>query len=143
MTSKADLLALAERCEQATANEQEAILREARSLVYPRPTEGIRSPEWQEWTAKIGAVGRMLDAGAYESAAMQLVPGGNDGEWNTGRFNVDPGKCFAQAGVQGDIVVEGVSFGQGLKVRGTATAATPALALLAALLRALAHQEAD
>lgn len=74
-------------------------------------------------------------------AAETLVPGGENGRWNTGKFNTNAKKCTAQVAVEDEIFIETGSLGRGLKVRSSAIAATPALALCAAALRALAGGE--
>lgn len=71
------------------------------------------------WSAKCVRFGTMLDAGAYESAAMSLVP--ENTSWATGVGGKEPEWIWAWVG------------SPLLNLR---HAATPALALIAAALRA-------
>lgn len=107
---RAGLVELAERCEAATATEQEALLREAGRLV-------LRDE------ARLGAFICMLGADAFESAAMALLP-----EFMP--FHLDRDRndllCYASIWQVNRLV------GWSLK------ASTPALALCAACLRARA-----
>lgn len=89
----------------------------------------------------VGMYGNHPSYTASLDAAMTLVPGGENGRWNTGKFNTNAKKCTAQVAVEDEIFIETGSLGRGLKVRSSATAATPALALCAAALRALAGGE--
>jgi hypothetical protein len=65
--TKAEIIALAERCEGASAAQQDELIDDAWDVLGP-----IR-----HWTAEQAArIAEMLDAEAYESAAMILVPHG-------------------------------------------------------------------
>ena len=94
----------------------------------PKRTPFASSTVALQWTASL-------------DAAMTLVPGGENGRWNAGKFNVDPNKCSAQVAIEDEIFIERGSLGRGIKVRASGTARTPALALCAAALRALAKEE--
>lgn len=96
---------------------------------------GNTGPTGQKRSASLPAYTASLDA------AMTLVPGGENGRWNAGKFNVDPNKCSAQVAIEDEIFIERGSLGRGIKVRASGTARTPALALCAAALRALAKEE--
>ena len=67
MTSKQDILALADRVEKAEASEQAEMIADAWDVLGP-----IR--KWE--SAEAARFADMLDAEAYESAAMMLVPEG-------------------------------------------------------------------
>lgn len=125
MTDRAKLLELAERVERATGAQQAEMLNAARDAILGGDvaTAGSRldSGKWI----------RMIDAESYESAAMSLVPSGwklrqmnfsapcvGDRSWHLNLHGGNEGKdCFVGRG------------------------ATPALALTAAALRALATKE--
>lgn len=121
------LLELAERCEGASADEQATLLIEAFDLIdwrsKPGRSAGItqHNPRWFKFD-------KMIRAEAYESAAMMLVPEGDDisGErfrlehWNAASV-IHAAHVRATAWVPGAIRVY---------------AASPALALTAASLRA-------
>lgn len=85
------LTELADRCERAGADEQRELLIEAFRIVKgPCPTvRQVRQPDgsfwpgdglgpytdkYKEWSATSNRFNRMLDAEAYESAALMLVP---------------------------------------------------------------------
>lgn len=122
-----DLLSLAVRVEAAEAREQRALLMEAYETVFGGPEctpinkwPGYSSPRWDRFHM-------MLDAEAYESAAMTLVPEGwtwtlNHLERSTSAHMLSPGPYPTKA---------------------RAVAATPALALAAAALRARANEQGD
>lgn len=112
-----DLLSLANECEQAKACDQHDLLRSAFKLVFGGPEcipidhwPGYKSPRWDRFHL-------MLNAEAYLNAAITLVP--DDYVWIAG-LGVDR-KPIAS-----------VEFGH------QRTAATTALALCAAVLRAMA-----
>lgn len=69
-TDTETLLALAERCEQASAEDQYDLIGDTWDAIGPRSRP---SP------ALSGAFGAMLDASAFESAALLLIPAG--GAW--------------------------------------------------------------
>lgn len=118
--SARELDALAERVEQATPEQQRDMLGLAWTALHPGPIFGTdQEPLW-------GRFLKMLCAEAYESAAMSLVPEGLSGRlsWCAGAAAAEvysPGKLGAATG--------------------TVAAATPALALTAAALRALASDQ--
>jgi hypothetical protein len=98
MTAPTTLLALADRCEQAAGPDQK--------LVMLSVLDALKLPSKQHY-----AIIRMIEVGAYESAAIALVPEGC--RW--------------------------MIMGNAAKVgRWPSRAATPALALCAAALRARA-----
>lgn len=116
------LLELAERCEQATADEARQLLIDARELVFPHPLNGGPStPESVVRRATFDAYVNCMKP-ALLDAAMTLVPEGM--AWVMG---VDvTGKHFAN--------VDFAARREG---------ATPALALCAAALRARAILEGE
>lgn len=123
MTEKSsDLLGLAERVEQATGPEQRGLLQEAWALCNPEPpiaAPGKWTSAWLDWQRKREWFDRLLDAGGPLDAAMSLVP-----EGSSLHLHLIPGHSTM------------VEVGIGKK----ATAATPALALTAACLRAIAKE---
>jgi hypothetical protein len=105
------LIELAERCEKAGAEEQRALLDEAWDALGPAVN----------WTAaQARRFGMMMDADAYESAAMLLVPEGWD---------------YLICRVDGEIQCE-IGPSNSFKNVGLVNAATPALAICASSLRA-------
>lgn len=105
-----ELIALAERCEAAGAGEQEELLEYAWLLVNCEHETPDDSDEMMGLFDRLRA---MLAVEAYESAALMLVP---------------EGKGF-------------VVMGNGAKVGGCiAASSTPALAIVAAALRARAGE---
>ncbi len=129
----ADLLA---RVEAAEAGEQRALLSEAFGELFPEPSADWRSnyaeerEAWNSWSMRRSAFRRMLDASAFESAAMMLVPEGRkvmlgeelkDVRWRATLSHYDAG----------DLVWR----------HPFAFAPTPALALTAACLRAIRTKE--
>lgn len=117
-----NLLKLAERAEQATADGQAAVLREAFEAIHgPKPSRVHGgSPELTIWLSLFNPFFYMLEAKAFESAALTLVPKGVGWALFDGKTVLTPDK-----GAQ--------FFGD---------AATPALALVAASLRARAAMDA-
>lgn len=107
-----ELLALAERCEKAKGEEQYELLCKAHLLV-----RGLKRYVRDDFA-------RMLDSGAYESAALSLVPEG----W---RFSVD--NAFGRGSAVCGAIVNNTAFAKNAQL-GDAT--TPALALTAACCRA-------
>jgi hypothetical protein len=117
------LIALAERVEAASADEQATLLIEAFDLIDWRSKPGAAgsvryNPRWFKFD-------KMIRAEAYESAAMMLVPEG------MGYGVADPKNGVRPSGLIFD--------GQGLAIE--RRAATPSLALTAAALRARAAGE--
>lgn len=109
-----ELLELAERCEQAMEVEQCDLLYAAYRIVGPE------SHDWR-WDHFLG----LLNAKAYLDAAMMLVPEG----WE--RFDVDA--TAPELGIDWTL--------HGRKREAKGTAATTALALCAAALRARTSME--
>lgn len=79
-----NLLTLATQIEQATEDQQREMLEEACTMIFPKPRV-VDEPEWQgpgtlreplyhAWCVRAQAFNAMLDAKAYESAAIMLVP---------------------------------------------------------------------
>lgn len=133
-----ELKALAERVEKASADEQIMMLREARGLAWPDASLADDAVLRQR-----NRFNRMIDVGAYESAALMLVPAGwcvgrMQEEWQTRRWHVmlsrRPSPAQARAFFAGCVI----------GVKSVATdepgAATAAAAMTAAALRALAAQ---
>lgn len=128
-------MSLAERIEAAGVDEQLAMLEEAFEALFPAPDSG-RSPDdgygWAATVAKNPAFiawcnlkqrfTAMLDAEAYESAAMMLVPEGCSWELMMSRTAIE-----AEA-----FIWDMTDLGTGNR----GIAATPALALAAAAIRA-------
>ena len=123
MSKHDDLLALAERCEKATAEQQRELLEAAYTAIFGHPpVHEYRQPDGQRVTAFL----RMLDAEAFESAAMTLLPEG----WRIDYYtdcDADGGRLCLLMVFAGELVA--------------GSAATRALTYLAAILRALASQE--
>ena len=146
----ADLMELAERVEALQGRNMEVDAEIARATGWVHKCSdvwGIGAPHWWKedkcfhdfagphWYGQ-GAI--LPPFTGSLDAAETLVPGGENGRWNTGKFNTDPNKCSAQIAIEDEIFIEAGSLGRGIKVRASATAATPALALCAAALRARA-----
>jgi hypothetical protein len=110
MTDPTTLLALAERCEQAVGVDQKAVMLAV--------VDALKLPSKQHYS-----IIRMIEVGAYESAAIALVPAGH--EWL--RKN---GQCMTVYRVPADLK----EWARHIDARG----ATLALALCAAALRARA-----
>ena len=133
MTTRTTLLALAERVEAATTTEQREMLEAAFVAVHgPKPARvhGGTS-EWIAWLDLHNPFFALLQAGGFLDAAMSLVPSGCS-EWNVEAWKapgaIHPAHVRATAWVSGAARVY---------------ASTPALALTAACLRALAVLEQD
>lgn len=143
MTEKSSLLSLAERVEAAGAGEQREMLESAFRAIHGEKPARIPggSPEWLAWLDRYNPFHRMLEAKAYESAALSLVPEG--WRWQAGQFNIDPLKCSADLAQAGQIEAEGIRYGTGLRMRAQGKAATPALALTAACLRAISGGKSE
>jgi hypothetical protein len=117
-----DLLALAERCEQAAAEQQRDLLEEAWWAL-----SGMASSRARGLAAIDQRFLKMLEAEAYESAAMTLVPEGMD--WQVGH-----GIETEHGGRPSNYAWCGEGEGE------LRFAATPALALCAAALRTIKSQ---
>lgn len=121
------LLDLARRCEAAEADEQRGLLMEAWDAIHgPRPkfskANAYRSDsEWSVWYDRRGTYTRMLGVGAYESAAMSLIPEGH--AWDL---------AVSSTAIAARVYPDGAEDVDDARVGCT----TPALALCAASLRA-------
>lgn len=112
------MTALSDRVEAANADEQRAMLKEAYHALFPH-----NSPQYDH-QHRARFVG-FLDAGAYESAAMMLVPEG----WFTSDFHQGP-----SGGNWWDL--SRIRDGDQRYTSAAGMASTPALALTAAAIRA-------
>jgi len=135
------MTALSDRVEAASADEQRAMLEAAFVAIHgdepPSEYDGLAwkqnnpdfSPAWTTYISKRGQFQRLLDAEAYESAAMMLVPE----EWSVrvGRF--DDGTGYA--GLAKNDMHMGAEDPDEWYWE-CENAATPTLALTAACLRA-------
>jgi hypothetical protein len=114
MTDPTTLLALAERCEQAAGVDQKAVMLAV--------VDALGLPSKQHCL-----IVRMIEIGAYESAAVTLVPEGCD--WHC-QSNPSVTACWASVDpMKFDLKLQ--EWGSGMR-----RASTPALALCAAALRA-------
>lgn len=120
--SEAELIALAERCEAATAEEQFALLSEAHYLIAGGDSLGMSLTSYRQWLPT-NVFGKLLEAGAFTDAALMLVSDG----W-VGLVGI-PANGGCQLQPSNDPFVQ-------IEVR----AATPGLAICAAALRARARQ---
>lgn len=130
MSGEQTLLDLAARVEAATGPDRE-LFEDVFRECFPKPERiwvtdntGPWTDEYTEWQARQSRFYELLDAEAFESAAMTLVPEGL--EWGVG-FEMGRGTAFTNK-------ADGSSFSHDW------VAATPALALCASALRAIAHQ---
>jgi hypothetical protein len=130
------LMGLAERCEQAPAEEQREWLEQAFYAINEAPDYG--TDERAEWVEKSRRFHRLINADAFLDAAMTLVPEGC--LW----------RLEQRSGVERRDGIEHRSFNAlaGLfdfdgYSQLFAIAATPALALTAASLRAIASKGTD
>jgi hypothetical protein len=125
-----DLHSLAARAEAADPSEQREVLNAAFRAIHgekpPRVLGG--SDALTNWLLRYNPFFKMLDAEAYESAAMMLLPEGF-------RFSLD--NAFGGGGAVCGAIVNNTVFAKNAK---TGDASTPALALVAASLRASATQ---
>jgi hypothetical protein len=134
-----ELLELAERCEKATVEQQAELLEEAFRLCDPPPRQMyskavrlIKTPRFAEWSHRFDLFSDKLACEAFLDAAMTLVPEG----------------CFwtamnAKDGGDRPIIGAGlaiVAAPDDISARDPSEAATPALALCAAALRARAQK---
>lgn len=127
-----DLLELAERCEAAAENDFE-LLEDAFRLCFPRPdriwvtnSRGDWTPEYSEWQDRQWKYFEFVAAKAYLDAALTLVP---------------EGYTFSLYG-DGCAGVSPIGHPDDLPTA-DCEAATPALALCAAALRARAAMEKE
>lgn len=119
-----DLIELAERCEAADGNSDTLFMTAFEAIFGGRKSLGLK---WARFCT-------MLDAEAYESAALMLVPDGAgltiDRYWIA---NAD-GPVWSASVVQGGIPTDPRREAEAFN------AATPALAICAASLRAIAGE---
>lgn len=131
----ADLIALAERAEKASGAEVEGILADAFAACFPKP-EKIWVIDGVEWTPEYGARHErqwafygLLEAKGYIDAAMLLVPEGWGWRlWVPNSDSAEPPRVTIWSNGRAYAPTD-------------STAATPALALTAAALRARAAME--
>ena len=109
---------MSDRIEQAAPDVRE-VLELAFFDIYGREPDKVHIPEWNQWRDREMRFRRFLDAEAYTDAALMLVPVG--GSWAVG---------MQSGGVSG----ASVFLNGGAMFR--TEAATPALAIAAASLRA-------
>ncbi len=129
----ANLLEVATRVEGARAEEQRELLIAAFET-FKGPRDSYVPGRIRRWHPQWFAFEKMLNAEAFESAAMTLVPEGGSFQVSRGMDADRTG--FANISVAGDDpAVEPKDF--------HAFAATPALALTAAALRALAARAGE
>jgi hypothetical protein len=157
----ADLHSLAARAEAADPSEQRQWLEQAFYAINPRPERYVaacqRPGETDEYPIALGErikdwmalsfqFTRMLDAEAYESAAMMLVPEGwqvaaLEQNWRTGLWRAQlipvPSATLIAAFDRGETVGWNTADAPD---SGTGGIVTPALALAAACLKARATQ---
>jgi hypothetical protein len=129
--TREEIIALAERCEKATGEKRETltIFEDAFALCFPKPSRiwvadnnGPWTPEYSRHHERGWAFSEMLEANAFLDAAMTLVPEG----WG---YSICPTSALLTRSTSDHGVM--------------ARAATPALALTAAALRARATLQQD
>lgn len=125
------LLELAERCEKANADQQEALLREAFQAIHSlKPYKHPDAAAWVAWLDLFNPFRAMLEAKAFESAALTLVP-----EGHTTAVVQDHSAWLAEVRALGvSTHIDWPNFKRSQRC------ATPALALGAAALRSRAAQ---
>jgi hypothetical protein len=130
------LLALAARVEAASADDEE-LFRDVFRTVFPKPervwvtdNNGRWTPEYAAWSNLQDIFYEFVEVGAFLDAAMTLVPEGAGGDL----LHVIPERLFDGKGYA---TLADTLTGQQWR----ANAATPALALTAACLRARAQQD--
>jgi hypothetical protein len=150
------LLELAERCEQATANDAE-LFEDAYRAIFPKPKRiwvtdntGDWTQEYSAWSERSWKHSDLLDAAGFLDAAIMLIPEG----WRwvmreaaPDRRNKGERGFFARLETRD---FESVTWGKGSdwitdRIAGQDVfcwAATPALAVCAAALRAIAMEAA-
>ena len=136
MTAPDTLVELAERCEKATAEETGAILREAFEAIHgPKPDRILGgSPQLDAWLKLFNPFSALLRAGGFLDAAMTLVPEG----MRENRYYLAIEQVWHEAtGWEARFDTPADECGRGDTI--LAKAATPALALCAAALKALAQ----
>lgn len=118
-----ELLMLAEKVEAAEPWMQTGLLLDAWDLIAP-----LNGAEWAKGEA--GTFCAMVECGAFESAALMLVP--NGAFWRCGHDGEGADPSLFDARVFEPMTMESKAVG---------TASTPALALTAAALGAKASQQ--
>ena len=124
---------LIERIESAAGADQRELLIEAFEAIFPTPVSSSYDPVTQEWFGPAqwhelaDRFYAMLDAEAYESAALMLVPEG--AFWCLGH----EGDCEAPSEFKARLIVPKLGS---VDLRRQSIAATPALAICAAALKA-------
>ena len=135
--SAIDLLALAERCEAATAEQQRDLLQSTWLLCNPEPPLGSDVGVWPNWNRDREWFDKRLDVLAFIDAALTLVP---EGWGHSSRKSETPGK-----GWRGSAHVWRAAWDKVAKLHRTkhfhGNAATEALAICAAALRAKASDK--
>ena len=119
-----DLAAWAER---AKPEEQRAVLEKVFALLKPEPPKGnslAPTRQWRVWEDDKILFTAMLAIGAYESAALMLVPEG----WEVSMY-------FAMASFRPEVQLENEATRIKWEPPITGNASTPALALIAAIVR--------
>lgn len=160
MANATEILALAARAEGAEAEEQREMILRAWAAVNPAPSIRVnRQPDgtpwpgdgigpytidYTAWSARRRKLSAMLDAGAYESAAIMLIPEGwrlsrLEEDWRTGKWHAQ----LSERPTEGQLRAfdEGRTVGLNTAETGEDGAATAALAVDAAALRAIAAGE--
>jgi hypothetical protein len=127
-----DVEKLIERLEQATAEQQRELLEAAFVAIHGEPTEATRPNVASAWLDRWRPFLALLDAGGFLDAAMSLVPEG--WRWMAGQREFPHCRAYVE---NGELAFRGFGLRpnparQWFEV----TAATPALALCAAALRA-------
>ena len=122
------LLALAERVEAATATEQREMLEAAFVAIHGPKPERVHggSPEWLAWLDLHNPFFALLQAGGFLDAAMSLVPSG----WVCTHAYFNDQRA----------VFNFTKWRDGNPMYASGVALTPALALTAAALRAIAER---
>lgn len=128
-----NLTPLIERVEAASGRDQFAILMDAWQAVHGTKAEarGMKLPEFQRWRDALAPFERLMEAGAFLDAAMTLVPNDPCIGWEV---------SDGAGGPTARIWHVGIDRADDWEI-GASPLATPALALVAASLRALQHQE--
>ncbi|WP_030539576.1 hypothetical protein [Sphingobium sp. DC-2] len=135
---KKELIALADKLSEVKVESHDMFM-SAFHLAFPAPSQIWEDEEREEWTAdyekwhQLGwTFANFLDASAYLNAAMLLVPEG--WEWQA-----DTLKIGAERDKHAWFRLHRPDYGEQFE----AEAATPALALCAAAIRAIASQEGE
>ena len=100
-----------------------AMLEEAWKTIWPKPSDDIGTDVWLTWFNTLTRFRRLLDAEAYLDAAVMLA--GDEAFWRVGHDGAGPDPSMYKA--------EFIQFPIAPK---SAVSPTPALALLAAIMKA-------